>query len=189
MICWGQGTQISAEQNTAQGRGKLLRVAKTPSCSHKDGVHSSRFLWMQSPPPHLCQWMHVGHRTGSWWPCQRKRYNPWQRVFILSIGFCVHTRSNESLRLQGLDGLMWTHECGQPVCFSTMRVLLLLAFNLTSPWTCCTSLIPGRVNLSLSLSLSLSDLPRLLATEEQMESVLWPRYICQNQDCEIGDMP
>jgi len=40
----------------------------------------------------------------------------------------------------------------------------------------CTGLIPAWVHLSLSLSLSL--LARLLATEQQMESVvLWPRYV------------
>lgn len=67
------------------------------------------------------------------------------------------------------------HECDQPQCFSTMCVLLLSAFNLTSPWTWCANLIPP--SLSLSFCLSVSALPGLLATEEQMESVLWPRYV------------
>lgn len=60
-------------------------------------------------------------------------------------------------------------------CFSILCVLMLLAFNLTSPWTWCANLIPGWVHFSLSLLHS--ALRRLLDTAEQMESVLWPRYV------------
>lgn len=133
---------------------------QNPSCCHKGRV----FTWMHFLLPSVS--------TGSTLGAGDLDSNT---VIPKSVLICSHV-VGDVCSMTALKCVVRKHERSQPVCFSTMCVLLLLAFNLTSPWTWCTSLIPGWVHLLPSLP-PLSDLPRLLATEEQMESVLWPRYV------------